>query len=60
MAVFLLLLLSCNFDNQLSPNYHRFVIYVYVGIHQVRIMVFDNYQRVKTSLISSPNLGLKP
>ena len=37
---------SCNRDDQSSPNFHRFVKYAYnyVGIHQVRILVFDKYQ----------------
>ena len=64
--VFFLSLLSCNFDDALSSNFHRFVILPicwhtlnektglwqlsrvstewYVGIIQVRILIFDNYQ----------------
>ena len=38
-------LLSCNFDDQLTPSFHEFVILNIVGIHQVRILVFDNYQK---------------
>ena len=34
---FLYSLCSCNFDDQFSPNFHRFD----VRIHQVRILVFD-------------------
>ena len=34
-----------NFDAQLSKNVQRFVnLYAYVGIHQVIILFFDNYQ----------------
>ena len=33
----------CNFDDQLSRNFHRFYA-CYDGIHQVRTLVFDNYQ----------------
>ena len=36
---------SCNLDDKLSPNFHRFV--AYVGIHQVRILVFENYWSLK-------------
>ena len=38
---FFLSLLSCNFDDQLSSDFHRFVILPYVGIHQVIILVFN-------------------
>ena len=43
---FFLSLFSCKFDDQLNPNFHRFVsiCICWVGIHQVRITVFDNYQ----------------
>ena len=27
---------------KLSPNFHRFAIDAYVGIHQLRILVIDN------------------
>ena len=34
---------SRKFDDQSTPNVHRFVsMLFYVGIHQVRILVFDN------------------
>ena len=48
--VFFLPLLSRNFDDQLRSNYHRFVTCAYVEIHQVRRLVFDNYQRCLVSL----------
>ena len=38
-------LLSHNFGDQLSSNFHRFIICMhYVEIHQVRRLVFDIYQ----------------
>ena len=37
--------LSCNFDVYLNSNCRRFVIYAYAEIHQVKKVVFDNYQR---------------
>ena len=43
-AVFLPLL-SRNFDDQLSSNFHRFLILcICCEMHQVRRLVFDNYQ----------------
>ena len=34
---------SCNFDNQLSPNFHMH----YAGIHHVKTLVFDNTKIVQ-------------
>ena len=39
-------------DDQLSSNFHRFVYFVHMlryTIHQVRGLVFDNYQRCRVS-----------
>ena len=52
-----------NSMNKMSSHFHRFVIIcmqAYVGIHQVRILVFDFYQRCPVHLTSradafSPN-----
>ena len=41
--VFFLSLLSHNFDDRLSSNFHKFVIYAYVEIHQVTRLVFDSF-----------------
>ena len=38
-------LISCSFDDQLISNFHTLLFYGYVEIHQVRILVYDNYQR---------------
>ena len=46
--MFFIPLFYCNFDDQLSLKFHRFVTHYfmhYVVIHQLRILVFDNYQR---------------
>ena len=44
--VFFLSLFSRNFDDRLSPNFDRLVIFMHMmGIHQMRRLVFDNYQR---------------
>ena len=43
--VFLCSLFSWKFDDQLSPNFHRFAIFAYVLINQVRILVVDNCQK---------------
>ena len=51
--MFFLSLFSCNCDDQLSPNFHRFVIWC-VEIHQVRILVFDNYQSCPVPFIPLP------
>ena len=49
-------LISCNFANQLSPNFHRFVILcIHVEIFQVRRLIFDNYQRCPVPL-NTPGL----
>ena len=42
-CVVFLSLFSCNFNDQLSLNFHRFVI-LCICWAQVRILVFDNYQ----------------
>ena len=41
--VFFLLLFSCYFNDYLSPSFTDWLFYD-VGIHQMRILVFDNYQ----------------
>ena len=60
--VFFLSLLSRNFDYQLSINCHRFVLYayvMYVGIHQVRRLVFYNYQECPVpSRLASSSMAL--
>ena len=38
-------LFSCNFDDQLSPTFHRFNILCICGIHQVRKLVFGSPKR---------------
>ena len=41
-------------DDQLSLNFHRFVfVHNYAEIHQVRRLVFDNYQYCPLSLKGS-------
>ena len=43
--VFFLVLFPCNFDDQLSPNVHRFfILCICWDIRQVRVLVFDHYQ----------------
>ena len=40
-----------NFDDRLSSNFHRCVLFcAYVDTHQVRRLVFDNYQWCQVSL----------
>ncbi len=59
--VFFLSLFSCNFNDQLSPNFHRFVILCihWVEIHQVRILVFDIYQKHTLPLIGPNKLKME-
>ena len=54
MWMFFLLLLSRN--NQLSLNFHRFVRYV--EIHQVRRLVFDNYQLLSSGFEAMDPFGI--
>ena len=55
--MFFLTLFFCNFIDQLSQNFHRFVIYVYVEIKLVGILVFDNYQMYAVSLKELYGIG---
>ena len=50
------ILFSSNFVDQLSPNL-SFIFYAYIGIHQVRRLVFDNYQRCPVSLKTLDTIG---
>ena len=43
--VFFLLLLSCNFNDQLRRNYTGLLMCACVEIHKVRRLIFDNYQQ---------------
>ena len=52
IRVFFLSSFSCNFNDKSSPNFHRFVI---VCIHQVIILLVDNYQ---TCTVPSNNEGM--
>ena len=45
-------LFSCKFDDQLSPDCMHLVV-----IHQVRILVFDNYQTCLVPLSTSQAIG---
>ena len=47
--VFFLSLLSRNFDDQLTSNFHK-LFHTYVEIHQVKRLVFGNYQQFPVSL----------
>ena len=43
--VFSLTLFSCKFGNQYEPIFSQICYFMHnVGIHQVRILVFENYQ----------------
>ena len=56
--VFLLSLFSSNFDDQSSPNFHRFIILCkYVEIHQVRMLVFDINRRCLVAFKHRDNIG---
>ena len=48
---FFYLLFSCNFDDQLSQNFHSFFIYIYacIGMHKVKILVFVSDQTFPVS-----------
>ena len=42
-------LLSRNFDNHLSSNFGRFVIYAYIETHQMGRLVFDKLPKVSSA-----------
>ena len=44
-SCFFLALFSCNFDDQLSPNFHRFLM-LCILLWDVRTLVFDNNQKL--------------
>ena len=56
IMVFFISFFSCFFNNQLSKKKYRFVIimYIYVGIHQVLILVFDNNTKCSSAFKATP------
>ena len=46
-----------NFDDQWAKIFIGLVFYAHVGIHQVRILVFDNYQRCPVPLSAWMSTG---
>ncbi len=42
---FFLSLFSCNFDDNWAKIFTGLLFYAYVGMHLVKTLVFDNYQK---------------
>ena len=56
--VFFYSIITRNFDDHLGSNFHNFCFASFVEIHQMKRLVFDNYQRFQVSLTENIELAI--